>query len=70
MNQAIELAKTPRPPPPKAKSKDKGKGKARETELDQQPQPEYHDGSLHDAAIRAYLLRGYGQFKVKYLDPY
>ncbi|KAF9221343.1 hypothetical protein BS17DRAFT_785228 [Gyrodon lividus] len=64
MHVAIDLAKTPRPPPLKAKSKDKEKGKAKETELHQLPEPEYHDGSLHDAAIRAYLLRGYEQFKL------
>lgn len=27
-------------------------------------QLEYHDGTLHDAAIRAHLLQGYEQFKV------
>ncbi|KAF9245253.1 hypothetical protein BU15DRAFT_85596 [Melanogaster broomeanus] len=41
-----------------------GKGKAKETEQEQLPQPEYHDGSLHDSAIRAHLLRGYEQFKL------
>ncbi|KIJ65707.1 hypothetical protein HYDPIDRAFT_88594 [Hydnomerulius pinastri MD-312] len=64
IHAAIELAKSPRPPPPKVKPKDKGKGKAKETDQDQQPPLEYHDGSLHDTAIRAHLLRGYDQFKL------
>ncbi|KAF8449051.1 hypothetical protein L210DRAFT_3640648 [Boletus edulis BED1] len=64
MHVAIELAKTPRAPAVKPKTRDKGKGKAKEEESSQLPQLEYHDGTLHDTALRAHLLRGYEQFKL------
>ncbi|KAG2121183.1 hypothetical protein BD769DRAFT_1479744 [Suillus cothurnatus] len=43
-----------------------GKGKEKEKEQASALQPSYdcHDGSLHDYALRAYLLRGYEQFKL------
>lgn len=65
--QAIELAKTPRAPTVNSKTRDKGKGKAKDGEPTQAPQLEYHDGTLHDSAIRAHLMRGYEQFKVGFM---
>lgn len=65
--QAIELAKTPRAPTVKPKTRDKGRGKAKEEEQSQELQFEYHDGTLHDSAIRAHLMRGYEQFKVGFM---
>ena len=47
----------------KAKSKNKDKEKAKEDAIP--PVYDYHDGSVHDSALRAYLLRGYEQFKVR-----
>ena len=64
VTQAVELAKTQRAPAAQPKTRDKGKGKAKEEDQSQVLQLEYHDGSLHDSAIRAHLLRGYEQFKV------
>lgn len=65
--QAIELAKTPRAATVNPKTRDKGKGKAKDGEPSQAPQLEYHDGTLHDSAIRAHLMRGYEQFKVGFM---
>ncbi|KAG1808585.1 uncharacterized protein BJ212DRAFT_1381872 [Suillus subaureus] len=68
IHAAVELAKTPRMllPKPKDKGKGNGKGKGKEKEQASALQPSYdcHDGSLHDYALRAYLLRGYEQFKL------
>ncbi|KAI6112692.1 hypothetical protein F5141DRAFT_1272421 [Pisolithus sp. B1] len=61
IHAAIELAKTLQAQSSKSKSKDKGK--AKEASSGDVPAPEYLDGSLHDSAIRAHLLRGYEQFK-------
>lgn len=62
IHAAIELAKTPQAQSSKSKSKDKGK--AKEAGSGDTPAPEYYDGSLHDSAVRAHLLRGYEQFKI------
>lgn len=60
MRQCVELPKSPRPPPAKGKKKpDKDKGKEQEVVYD------YHDGAVQDIALRAHLLRGYEQFKVR-----
>lgn len=64
--QAVELAKTPRAPIVKPKTRDKGRGKAKEEEQSQVPQFEYYDGTMHDSAMRAHLIRGYEQFKVRF----
>lgn len=64
IHAAIELAKTLQPQSSKSKSKSKDKGKAKEASGGDTPAPEYYDGSLHDSAIRARLLRGYEQFKI------
>ncbi|KAG1746656.1 uncharacterized protein EDB91DRAFT_1118237 [Suillus paluster] len=72
IHAAVELAKTPRTLPPKSKDKgkgkanDKGKGKEKEQASALQPSYDYHDGSLHDYALRAHLLRGYEQFKLSH----
>ncbi|KAG6832673.1 hypothetical protein H0H87_000855 [Tephrocybe sp. NHM501043] len=68
IHAGVEVAKMPRAPPDKdkAKSKDrsksneKGKGKATETI----PLYDYQEGSVHDLALRADILRGYEQFKL------
>ena len=67
--QCIELAKTPRPPPTnKGKSKDKGKSGAKAADKGKNAESsvvyDYHDGSVHDFALRAQILRGYEEFKV------
>ncbi|KAG2053660.1 hypothetical protein BDR06DRAFT_956401 [Suillus hirtellus] len=68
IHAAVELAKTPRTllPKPKDKGKGNGKGKGREKEKAStlQPSYDYHEGSFHDYALRAHLLRGYEQFKL------
>ncbi|KAG0709245.1 hypothetical protein DFH29DRAFT_978829 [Suillus ampliporus] len=70
IHAAVELAKTSRMLPSKPKDKgkgkgnDKGKGKEKEQASALQPSYDYHDGSLHDYALRAHLLRGYEQFKL------
>lgn len=68
IHAAVELAKTPRTLLPKPKDKGKGNGKGKGKEKEQasalQPSYDYHDGSLHDYALRARLLRGYEQFKL------
>ncbi|KAI5989276.1 hypothetical protein EDD15DRAFT_2460351 [Pisolithus albus] len=61
IHAAIELAKSPQAQSSKSKSKDKGKAKEASGDA---PAPEYYDGSLHDSAVRAHLLRGYEQFKI------
>lgn len=70
IHAAVELAKTPRTllPKPKDKGKGKGNGKGKGKEKEQasalQHSYDYHDGSLHDYALRTHLLRGYEQFKL------
>lgn len=68
IHAAVELAKTPRTllPKPKDKGKGNGKGKGKEKEKagTLQPSYDYHEGSFHDYALRAHLLRGYEQFKL------
>ncbi|KAG1907762.1 uncharacterized protein F5891DRAFT_996942 [Suillus fuscotomentosus] len=68
IHAAVELAKTPRTllPKPKDKGKGNGKGKGKEKEKAStlQPSYDYHEGSFHDYALRAHLLRGYEQFKL------
>lgn len=68
MCQAVEIGKSPKvaakgKEKEKTKAKSKDKGKAKEDALP--PIYDYHDGSVHDSALRAYLLRGYEQFKVR-----
>ncbi|KAG1814547.1 hypothetical protein EV424DRAFT_1325928 [Suillus variegatus] len=68
IHAAVELAKTPRTllPKPKDKGKGNGKGKGKEKEKASTllPSYDYHEGSFHDYALRAHLLRGYEQFKL------
>jgi hypothetical protein len=64
------LAKTPRPPPTnKGKSKDKGKSGAKPADKGKNCESsvvyDYHDGSVHDLALRSQILRGYEEFKVR-----
>lgn len=70
MCQAVEIGKSPKVTAKgkekermKAKTKNKDKGKVKEDPLPSVY--DYHDGSVHDSALRAYLLRGYEQFKVR-----
>ncbi|KAH9940920.1 uncharacterized protein BXZ73DRAFT_88593 [Epithele typhae] len=67
MHACYEVAKTPRPLPTSAKIKDSSKGKAKAKEPDSsRPNVlyDYHDGSLHDVALRSHLQRGYEDFKL------
>ncbi|KAK7024995.1 hypothetical protein R3P38DRAFT_2952176 [Favolaschia claudopus] len=61
IHAGIEVAKTPRQPADKSKGKAKEKAKA-----DQPLLYEYHEHSVHDAAIQADILRGYESFKLKH----
>lgn len=65
--QVVELAKTPRPILDKGKGKGKqnSKDKAKEKETEPPLAYDYHDGSVHDSALRAHILRGYERFKVR-----
>ncbi|CDO75837.1 hypothetical protein BN946_scf184951.g35 [Trametes cinnabarina] len=69
IHACYELAKTPRPPPSASKSKESSKSKSKGKEKEQ-PRPavlyEYHDGSLHDEALRTHFQRGYEDFKLLY----
>ena len=67
MSQCYEVAKTPRPPPSSAKAKDpKGKAKGKQKDTSARPTVlyDYHDGSVHDIALRSHFQRGYEDFKV------
>ncbi|KAI0372716.1 hypothetical protein BV20DRAFT_990959 [Pilatotrama ljubarskyi] len=70
IHACYEVAKTPRPPPSASKSKDsaKSKSKGKEKEKDQTSRPrvvyDYHDGSVHDEALRTHFRRGYEEFKL------
>ncbi|KAF8074730.1 hypothetical protein FPV67DRAFT_1474742 [Lyophyllum atratum] len=70
IHAAVEVAKVPRTPVEKSKgkSKDKSKstekGKEKEKESESAPLFDYQEGSVHDLALRADLLRGYEQFKL------
>ncbi|TBU44016.1 hypothetical protein BD309DRAFT_893366 [Dichomitus squalens] len=71
MHACYEVAKTPRPPPrSKGKSVPKGRSKGKETEKQQDSPPaivyDYHDGSLHDLALRTHFQRGYEEFKLRH----
>ncbi|CAL1715011.1 unnamed protein product [Somion occarium] len=63
MHACLELARTPRPVI--TKGKDKGKSKIKDP-VPSKPETvyDYHDGSLHDLALRKHLLRGYELFKL------
>ncbi|KAI9066981.1 hypothetical protein FKP32DRAFT_1664550 [Trametes sanguinea] len=70
IHACYELAKTPRPPPSTSKLKDGSKSKSKGKEKAQPSQPavlyDYHDGSLHDEALRTHFQRGYEDFKLLY----
>lgn len=62
------MAKAPKPPQAKAKSRAKEKEKSKFPETGEkdpsQPTYDYHEGSIHDIALRQDILRGYERFKV------
>jgi hypothetical protein len=60
--QCIDVAKTPMAP-----AKGTVKAKADKGKTDSTAQYDYQDGSVHDGAVRARLLRGYERFKVSIL---
>ncbi|KAH9941515.1 hypothetical protein B0H21DRAFT_780155 [Amylocystis lapponica] len=68
IHACFEVAKTPRSTQMKTKNKEKakvkGKGKNKENVLPQEVTYDYHDGSIHDLALRAHILCGYEQFKL------
>ena len=57
-HQCVELPKTPRQPP---KSPSKGK---KSEPVKQEPLFDYHEGLVHDIALKAHLQRAYELFKV------
>lgn len=65
IHACIELAKTPRAP-----ASGKGKGRAGAKTADKSKDGEsnivydYHEGSVHDLALRAQVLQGYEEFKL------
>ncbi|KAH9888958.1 hypothetical protein C8Q73DRAFT_766729 [Cubamyces lactineus] len=68
IHACYEVAKTPRQPPPTTKTKENSKGKSKGKEKEQASRPtvlyDYHDGSVHDEAVRAHFQRGYEGFKL------
>ncbi|RPD64248.1 hypothetical protein L226DRAFT_611828 [Lentinus tigrinus ALCF2SS1-7] len=68
IHACYEVAKTPRPTSTSKKSKDaKGKSKGKEKEQQQPARTvmyDYHDGSVHDIALRTHFERGYEEFKL------
>ncbi|KAH9852031.1 hypothetical protein C2E23DRAFT_868869 [Lenzites betulinus] len=70
IHACYEVAKTPRPSPsptkPKEASKGKAKSKGKGPEQKSRPavQYDYHDGSVHDEALRTHFQRGYEGFKL------
>ncbi|PFH51823.1 hypothetical protein AMATHDRAFT_46799 [Amanita thiersii Skay4041] len=66
IHAGIEVARSQRSAPnkTKTKSKDKAKETAQAGTGDAPPVYDYYDGSVHDAAIRTVLLRGYEAFKL------
>ncbi|KAL1943046.1 hypothetical protein VTO73DRAFT_4717 [Trametes versicolor] len=68
IHACFEVAKTPRPPPSTSKAKETSKSKHKGKEKEQAPRPpvqyDYHDGSVHDEALRTHFQRGYEGFKL------
>ncbi|KAG6811705.1 hypothetical protein H0H92_006212 [Tricholoma furcatifolium] len=70
IHAGLEVAKVPRSPPDKGKTKAKNKskpsekGKGKEIDSDNAPLYDYQEGSIHDIALRADILRGYEEFKL------
>ncbi|GLB43405.1 putative fungal domain of unknown function (DUF1712) [Lyophyllum shimeji] len=71
IHAAVEVAKVPRAPPEKSKGKSREKPKSREKgkesvkeSTESAPLFDYQEGSVHDLALRADILRGYEQFKL------
>ncbi|KAG6840668.1 hypothetical protein C0991_005216 [Blastosporella zonata] len=64
IHAGVEVAKVPRVPSKKAKDKPKSSEKGKEKETDNTPVYDYQEGSVHDLALRADILRGYEQFKL------
>ena len=62
--QCIEVARTPKVEHAKGKSKSKSKPKDKGKEKDLSASYEYEDGSVHDNALHAHILKGYERFKV------
>ncbi|KAI0334536.1 hypothetical protein GY45DRAFT_1343283 [Cubamyces sp. BRFM 1775] len=73
IHACYEVAKTPRQLPPTNKAKENPKGKSKGKEKEQALRPtvlyDYHDGSVHDEAVRAHFQRGYEGFKVRHTSP-
>ncbi|KAF9482584.1 hypothetical protein BDN70DRAFT_801285 [Pholiota conissans] len=64
IHAGIDIAKIARNVDPKAKSKAKGKAVEKGKTSDPAPIYDYEDGSVHDEAIRAHILKGYERFKL------
>ncbi|KAF5383614.1 hypothetical protein D9615_003725 [Tricholomella constricta] len=68
IHAGVEVAKVPRAPldtdKGKGRSKSNGKGKEKEKESEAATLFDYQEGSVHDLALRADILRAYEQFKL------
>ncbi|KAF8159510.1 hypothetical protein B0H34DRAFT_796751 [Crassisporium funariophilum] len=60
----IEVARINRADDPKSKAKLKGKSADSGKEKAPAPMYEYEDGSVHDDALRAHVMKGYERFKL------
>ncbi|KZV94571.1 hypothetical protein EXIGLDRAFT_834893 [Exidia glandulosa HHB12029] len=58
LHASVAVAKTPRPAPLKSKAGESSSSSP------QSPPMQHHEHSVHDAALRAHLLRGYEDFKL------
>lgn len=63
-DQCVELPRTPRQP---IKSPSKGK---KSEPIKQEPLFDYHEGPVHDVALKAHLQRAYELFKVPFLRSF
>ncbi|KDR80671.1 hypothetical protein GALMADRAFT_91189 [Galerina marginata CBS 339.88] len=66
IHAGVEVAKVPRAADPKSNAKTKGKPttKGKEKEKETGPIYDYEEGSVHDSALRAHILKGYERFKL------
>ncbi|KAI0644202.1 hypothetical protein C8Q79DRAFT_974698 [Trametes meyenii] len=68
IHACYEVAKTPRSPPSANKSKDSSKGRPKGKDKGPSPRSDalydYHDGTVHDEALKSHFKCGYENFKL------
>lgn len=68
IHACVEVPKVPRAPQGKARGKTKEREKLKTPEIGKKdpskPTYDYHEGSIHDVALRQDILRGYERFKL------